>query len=234
LSEAQVAGQGGEELLVLPRIEPVRAGAGGGTGIGPGGPADAGHTSAGGRLDGAPAELEIDGLRPYREGAPATRIHWPTVARRGEMLERRVVADLDSAPLVVLDASRPENDEALDAAVRAAASLCHHFATRGGCALLLPGARRPLEVAPELGAWPRAHAQLALVESGPPPVPPSRSGALIWVSAASGRPPAIERARAAARYLVTPAPPAGARSAFTVAGCVGLRLHRLPARRRAA
>jgi uncharacterized protein (DUF58 family) len=234
LCEIEVPGEGGEELLVLPRIEPVRAGTGGGRGIGPGGPAEAGHGSAGGRLDGAPAELEIDGLRPYREGAPATRIHWPTVARRGEMLERRVVADLDSAPLVVLDASRPQSREALDAAVRAAASLCHHFATSGGCALLLPGDRRPLEIGPELGAWPRAHARLALVESGVAPVAPTRSGAVIWVTAACGRPQALERARGAGRYLVTPAPPAGARPAFTVAGCAGLRLDRLPARRRAA
>ena len=81
------------------------------------------------------------------------------------MLERRLTADGDSAPLVVLDASAPPSEEALDMAVRAAASLCLHLARRGGCALLLPGDRRPLFVAPDLAAWPAAHARLAVVEA---------------------------------------------------------------------
>ena len=108
---------------MLPRIEPVTAPGGGGAGAGPGRARHAPGLS-GRRLDASLAELEIDGLRPYREGAPASRIHWPTVARRGEMLERRLVAELDSAPLVVLDRSAPASEEALDSAVRAAASLC--------------------------------------------------------------------------------------------------------------
>ncbi|MFN2616715.1 MAG: DUF58 domain-containing protein [Thermoleophilaceae bacterium] len=232
LDEVRIAGGGEERVLVLPRIEPVSVVGGGGGGLG--GIPDAGHGAAGGRLDGSPAELEIDGLRPYREGAPATRIHWPTVARRGEMLERRLVADLDSAPLVVLDPSRPETEERLDAAVRAAASLCRHLAARGGCALLLPGERRALEIAGDLGSWPHAHARLALVESGPAPLAPPRAGAVFWVTAAAGRPPGLERAVASARYLVTPVPPSGARPLFSVAGCVGLRVGRTSAGRRAA
>src|SRR5205085_6888260 len=153
-------------------------------------------------------------------GAPAARIHWPTVARRGEMLERRLVAGLESAPLVVLDPSRPESEQALDAAVRAAASLCRELAARVGCGLLLPGDRRPLEVSPDLGAWPHAHARLALVESGPAPLPPPRAGAVLWVTAAAGRPAGLERLPCAVRYLGTPSPPPGARPLFTVAGCV--------------
>ena len=53
------------------------------------------------------AEVEMESLRPYREGAPASRIHWPTVARFGSLMERRLLADSDSHPLVVLDATRP-------------------------------------------------------------------------------------------------------------------------------
>ena len=64
------------------------------------------------------------------------------------MIERRLVAGLDAAPLVVLDATRPPSEEALDAAVRAAASLCIHLARAGGCAILLPGERRAVEVGP--------------------------------------------------------------------------------------
>src|SRR4051812_18528134 len=153
-------------VLVLPRVEPVlAAGGGSGSGASP-------HAGAGARLrpriEGSAAELEIDGLRPYREGAPASRIHWPAVARSGEVLERRLVADLDSAPLVVLDSAQPASQDALDAADRAAASLCLELARSGGCSLLLPGERRPVGLGPDLGAWPHAHARLALVEPGAP------------------------------------------------------------------
>ena len=113
----------GGELLVLPRVEPVLAPGGGGS-------AAAGATAGGaggrvslrGRLDGSAAELDLDGLRPYRPGTPASRIHWPALARGAEMLERRLTAEADSAPLVVLDTTRPPSEEALDMAVRAAAS----------------------------------------------------------------------------------------------------------------
>ena len=157
------------------------------------------------------AELEIDGLRPYREGSPASRIHWPTVARRGEMLERRLVAELDSAPLIVLDAAAPASEEALDKAVRAAASLCVWLARHGGCAILLPGERRPIEVEHDMGSWPAVHLRLALVERGGPPASSAlgpRGGAVLWVTAADlrGAPRALERLPAGARYIVTPEP----------------------------
>ena len=124
---------------------------------------------SGRRLDASAAELEIDGLRAYREGAPASRIHWPSVARTGEMLERRLVAELDSAPLIVIDPSAPASEEALDKAVRAAASLCVWLARKDGCAVLLPGDRRPIDIGHDLGAWPAVHARLALVEEGAAP-----------------------------------------------------------------
>ena len=95
------------ELLVLPRVEPVVATR---RGRAPAAPARVPTPAAdaprcAGGMDGSAAELDLDGLRPYREGTPACRIHWPAVARSGEMLERRLTADADSAPLVVLDAT---------------------------------------------------------------------------------------------------------------------------------
>ena len=64
-------------------------------------------------LETGAVDLEIDGLRPYRQGSPASRIHWPTVARTGEMYERRFVAGADAAPLIVVDASdRGEPEDA--------------------------------------------------------------------------------------------------------------------------
>ena len=230
LAVREVPGDDREEVLVLPRTEPVTA-TGGGSGAGD--RTLRGEGAAGRRLERAAAELEVDGLRPYREGAPASRIHWPTVARTGEIVERRLVADLDSSPLVVVDASRPAGEEALDAAVRAAASLCLHLARESGCAILLPGERRPVEVGIDLHAWPHVHARLALVEaSRAAPVVGgiARSGAVFWVSAAAmRRPPAtLQRVPAAARFLVTPSPLPGRRAAFTVAGCTGQRLDRAP------
>jgi uncharacterized protein (DUF58 family) len=232
----EVGGAGGEELIVLPRVEPVLATGGGGAGRSsfPGGE----HHGAGARLHDLAAELEMDALRPYREGTPATRIHWPAVARTGEMMERRLVADADSAPLVVLDCSRPESEEALDRAVRAAASLCVHLARAGGCSLLLPGERRPAQLAPDLLAWPARHIRLALVEAGSPR--PSlartrRGGALIWVTAdPSGPPRALERLGGASVWVVSPSPKRGRRAVFTVAGCTGQRLGPTRAARSAA
>jgi uncharacterized protein (DUF58 family) len=233
----ELMGAGGEEVLVLPRVEPVTAPGGGGAGAGERGALGAEHGLAGRKLDASAAELEIDGLRPYREGAPASRIHWPSVARRGEMLERRLVAELDSAPLVVLDASAPASEEALDKAVRAAGSLCVWLARHGGCAVLLPGDRRPIEIGHDMNAWSGVHVRLALVEDSPPPPGSSlgpRAGAVLWVTGAdlSTAPRALERLPAGARYIVIPAPLPGVPPAFEVAGCTGCLLDR--ARRRVA
>jgi uncharacterized protein (DUF58 family) len=215
------------DLLVLPRIEQVHVGgAAGGGGVG----------SLAGLVDGATAgdpeafaiELEIDGLRAYREGSPASRIHWPAVARTGELIERRLTAGADSVPLVVLDSSHPAGNDELDAAVRAAASLCAHLGQRGGCVALLPGNRRPIAIDSDLRSWPNLHARFALVEPGPPPSVPtaSRSGAIFWVTARArpSLPGALRSAASAGRFLVSPTRPAAtAPAAFVVGGCEGRR-----------
>jgi uncharacterized protein (DUF58 family) len=148
-----------QELLVLPRIEPVRWAQRSG--------AEHGERSATAAPSDPLLAVELDGLRPYRQGTPASRIHWPAVARGAGLLERRLRADRDTRPLVVLDARGDGPEEHLDAAVRAAASLAIELARRGGCGLLLPGERRPITLEPDLGAWPGAHARLALIEGGP-------------------------------------------------------------------
>jgi uncharacterized protein (DUF58 family) len=232
LFSRELVDAGGEEVLVLPRIEPVTAPGGGGAGAGRQGGMGIDPGVMGRRLDASLAELEIDGLRPYREGAPASRIHWPTVARRAEMLERRLVAELDAAPLIVVDPSAPSGEEELDRAVRAAASLCVHLARAGGCAVLLPGERRPIEIAHDMGAWPAVHVRLALVGPGPPPSAASlgpRGGAVIWVTGAdlSRAPRALERLPAGARVLVSPTALPGIQPLFEVAGCTGCLVERV-------
>jgi uncharacterized protein (DUF58 family) len=217
------------EVLVLPRIEPLGIDAQGvTTGLG----------REASRLSAHAAELELDSLRPYREGAPASRIHWPTVARRGEMVERRLIADVDLRPLVVLDPRRPPTEEALDMALRAAASLTVHLAATVGCSLLLPGDRRASDVEPDLRSWAPLHARLALIEpddGAPVAGRIERAGAVFWVAAGAIAPPqGIARAAAALRFLVTPGEVPGQRPEFVVAGCGVHRLGRRGAGRAAA
>lgn len=226
---------GGErELLVLPATERVRW-----------------TTGAHGRRlrrpdgeDGADAlaAVDLDGLRPYRPGTPASRIHWPAVARGRGLLERRLRADGDSRPLVVLDLRVPAPTvpaTTVDAAVRAAASLAVELARGGGCGLLLPGEHRPTMIDRELAAWPAAHARLALAQGTVggrgPGLGTGRAGAMIYVAAASGERLGAQLAVAGGRtILVVPEDslvdgrPRGVRgptlAALSVSGCRGFML----------
>lgn len=210
------------ELWVLPRIEPVEAGTPGVAGLGAGS-SSAGEEGASAVREARAVEFEVDGLRPYREGSPASRIHWPAVARSGEMYERRMVAGAKAVPLVVLDAEHPDDDESLDRAVRAAASLCVFLAPAAGCSLLLPGHRSPSALDQRLRAWPALHARLALVAAGAPTLSPTRvarRGSVLWVTG-GGPARALGLARsfgAGPHYVVTARQPEG-RVAFRVAGC---------------
>jgi uncharacterized protein (DUF58 family) len=181
-----VSTAGSQQVLVLPRTESVRW-------LAPG------HSRRLRLPDGhagseALAAVDLDGLRPYREGAPASRIYWPAVARGAGLIERRLQADGDARPLVILDARTPaaagrEGRDRLDAAVRAAASLVLEFAAAGGCGLLLPGEQRATTIDRELISWPAAYARLALVEGGSSARAPAmgtlngRGGAMIYVAA---------------------------------------------------
>jgi uncharacterized protein (DUF58 family) len=226
LHSRQVPSSPAGELLVLPRIEPVEAGTAAVAGLGAG-PANAGDDGASSIREARAVEFEVDGLRPYREGSPASRIHWPAVARSGEMYERRMAAGSEALPLVVLDAERPDDEDSLDRAVRAAGSLCVHLAPVGGCALLLPGHREPSALDHRLRAWPALHARLAVVAAGVPTASPSRlarQGSVFWVT--GGDPArAIGLARSfgpGPHYVITARPASGRRTAFEVAGCSAL------------
>jgi uncharacterized protein (DUF58 family) len=235
LARAVRAGAGAaQQLLVLPRVERVSWIA-----------ADPGERldpSAGSALPEALAAVEVDGLRPYRVGTPASRIHWPALARGAGLLERRLRADTDARPLVVLDARGAAEIEHLDCAVRAAASLVVALAQRGGCGLLLPGDRRPIEIDPDLGAWPAAHARLALVENGdqaraPALAPGGRLGQIFYVAAAplNALPASLLTAGHRSAMVVLPAPLCEnlPRSpSLATAGCRGFALGTARAARR--
>jgi uncharacterized protein (DUF58 family) len=220
------------EVLVLPRVHPVTS------------PTGAGEGRVLSPRSGRPrmaAEVELDGVRPHRPGAPASRIQWSVFARTGELWERRLVADADARPLILLDsrtAGAEDPDAALDAAVRAVASLAVALAKQGGCSILLPGDRRPIRIEPCLTAWPRAHVRLALVarDDGAPSLAgvAGRTGAVVYVAArpVGGTPRALQGG-GATRILVVPGPspatipglaPAGRHALFSVAGCTGYAL----------
>jgi uncharacterized protein (DUF58 family) len=213
------------EVLVLPRLLPVVTPPGEGDG--------SGLVARRGRPSIA-AEVDLDGLRPYRVGAAASRIFWPGLARGGELMERRLRADGDTRPLVVLDPRRPAREEDLDAAVRAAASLCVHLARSGGCALLLPGDRRPTVLESTLIGWPHLHVRLALVDDRTGPNVAglaSRRGPLLYVAAhvPSRAPRALAHAVGGGRFLIVPGSVGngnrfGRRAVFSVAGCIGYEL----------
>src|SRR5215216_2617548 len=163
LAQRVVRGEHEDEILVLPRTFPVNVAANGGE-------PQAAHARA--ALIAA-AETEIDGVRQFREGTPASRIHWPSLARGHGLMERKLISESDSRPIVVLDP-------------RAPASLLLHFARRTGCALLLPGDRRAVYVEPDLLAWPQAHVRLALLDDSIGPAltaAQNRRGLVVFVSA---------------------------------------------------
>jgi uncharacterized protein (DUF58 family) len=216
---------GSQSLLVLPRLDRPRW---------------ARHES-GDRFDRragaasleALSAVDLDGLRPYRPGTPASRISWPALARGAGLLERRMRAERDSGPLVVLDIRSGGHPERADAAVRAAASLTHELARRAGCELLLPGDRRPVLIEPDLSGWPSVHVRLALVEEGREAQPPSlsarpRSGMIFYVAAQRERLPAqLLRGDHRGAVLVLPddvAPPVRQPPRFEVSGCAGYLL----------
>ena len=210
-----------DEILVLPRIEPVIAAPGGG---------DASRLARHGLPVGG-AEVELDGIRPLRDGTPASRIFWPAVARGAEPQERFLAAASESRPVVVLDPRGAAGDEALDAAVRAAASLARALAEAGGCAVLLPGDRRPVELGETLAGWAHVHARLALIGAATGPALASlaqRRGPIVFVSARlrARMPQALGPAHGATRIIVVPGALADRHPMFAVAGCSGYELGR--------
>jgi uncharacterized protein (DUF58 family) len=158
-----------------------------------------------------------DGLRPYRPGSPASRVHWLSVARTGTLVERRLSPEAEQMPVtVLLDARGAPSAGALDTAVRAATALVAGLARIGGCSVLLPGMRHPEALDESLVLWPRVHEQLALIEDGAPDWQAAREALrLVLVQAHAPVPPA------GLPVSCTVAPVADPRRAvlFGLAGC---------------
>ena len=231
----RAGGAGGRpsEVLVLPRTEPVRA------------PAPGGDGAAARRRRGRPARRRRDrDRRPAPHRAGHARLAHPLARagpRRGELIERRLRADADTRPLVVLDPRGAEREEDLDAAVRAAASLALHLARAGGCALLLPGERRAAASTPTWRGWPHA-ARPARARPGggaPPRLArrwrPPRPGVYVAARRAAAAAARARRARRAAASSWCPAAGrAGARGVRGRRAAAATRLGAARAPRKAA
>jgi uncharacterized protein (DUF58 family) len=214
-----------QTVLVLPRIERPR--------LSRENPGNRFEQHPGTAVMEALAAVDVDGLRPYRPGTPASRISWPALARGAGLLERRMQLERDSGPLVVLDARASGHPERVDAAVRAAASLTYELARYTGCELLLPGDRRPARIDTDLAAWEAAHVRLALVEGGPNAPPPSlaarpRGGLIFYVAAQRDQLPSqLLRGGHSGAVLVLPleiSSPVRRPPWFEVSGCAGYPL----------
>jgi uncharacterized protein (DUF58 family) len=131
LTRRRVLLDGRDELLVTPEVEDLRA------------PAEA--TSVTNVGSARARQLLRTGeeyytMRGYQEGDDLRRIHWPSVARTGELMIRQDEASRRAAGLIYLDNREsmlgPERGAAFERAVSCAASIGALF-TRNGFALRL-------------------------------------------------------------------------------------------------
>ncbi len=84
-------------------------------------------------------------LREYQQGDDLRRVHWPSSAKRDELMIRQLEIPWQSRALVVLDPRRGtyRNDEAFEHAVRGTASVIKHLYAAGYAPRLWAGGRGP-------------------------------------------------------------------------------------------
>jgi uncharacterized protein (DUF58 family) len=125
-----------------------------------------------------PTGFDLHSVREYEQGESLRRVHWPSTAKRGQLM----VKELEDAPrdetAVLLDADAAAvagvaPDSSFELQVRAAGSILRAHASRGRrAALIINSASRPYQRVHSFdGDWLRAYELLAAVEpDGPTPV----------------------------------------------------------------
>ena len=105
---------------------------------------DAGRFGGNGRrlLLRRPAGFDFHSVREYAQGESLRRVHWPTTARRGQLMVKELEDTPRDAVAVVLDCdpagvSGEPPESSFDAAVRAAGSILRAYVTRGRRAVLV-------------------------------------------------------------------------------------------------
>jgi uncharacterized protein (DUF58 family) len=109
---------------------------------------DAGRHGADGRrlLLRRSAGFDFHSVREHEQGESLRRVHWPTTARRGQLMVKELEDPPRDAAVVLLDcdpagASGEPPDSSFDAAVRAAGSVLKLYASRGRKAALVTTGR---------------------------------------------------------------------------------------------
>ena len=121
-----------------------------------------------------PSGVDLHSVREYEQGESLRKVHWPTTARRGQLM----VKELEDSPrddlAVLLDCdgaavAGPPGASSFDAQVRAAGSLLRAYVSRGKRSALVLGTRAsPLLRLSSLETdWPLALQALAAVEPEP-------------------------------------------------------------------
>ncbi|MDH4116185.1 MAG: DUF58 domain-containing protein [Acidimicrobiia bacterium] len=102
-------------------------------------------------------------LREYRQGDDLRFVHWPSSARRDELMIRQLETPWQSRALVLLDLRRGvyESEACFEKAVKGAASIVRYLAESGFDADLWAGGTSTIRVAD----YPQAMEALALVDS---------------------------------------------------------------------
>lgn len=105
---------------------------------------DAGRRGGDGRrlLLRRPSGFDFHSVREYEQGESLRRVHWPTSARRGQLMVKEVEDAPRDAVVVLLDcdpagASGAPPDSSFDAAARAAGSVLRAYVARGRRAILV-------------------------------------------------------------------------------------------------
>jgi len=105
---------------------------------------DAGRVGGDGRrlLLRRPAGFDFHSVREYEQGESLRRVHWPTSARRGQLMVKELEDSPRDSIVVLLDcdpagAAGEPPDSSFDTAVRAAGSILQLHATRGRSATLV-------------------------------------------------------------------------------------------------
>ena len=115
---------------------------------------DAGRAAGDGRrvLLRRAAGFDFHSVREYEQGESLRRVHWPTSARRGQLMVKELEDTAHDAVVVILDcdpryAVGDAPESSFDAAVRVAGSLLQAHAVRGRAATLVSTGRRRAVVA---------------------------------------------------------------------------------------
>jgi uncharacterized protein (DUF58 family) len=113
-----------------------------------------------------PSGFDVHSVRNYVEGDSLRKVHWPSTARRAQLMVKEVEDSPRDELAVVLDAHSETARATFDIGVRAAGSLLDAYARRGRRAVLvLAGATRVVQRVHAEGDWLRALELLAAADA---------------------------------------------------------------------